>query len=211
MGNFKYENGHQFYASLNSIKNQRSWCVGRARLTLDDAKQIALSRNGQCLSEKYINHLPLLWRCIEGHLWHAQLNRVKSNDSWCPCCARLTLEDAKKIAFNQNGQCLSEKYVNSQSPLLWCCNKGIHDGKHWCPYCSKYKRENLCREIVSKYLGPPSKIRQPDFLETQIMDFLSREEKELCEDNWIVLRYVWYYEDPYIVIPEYLRESGLIE
>ncbi|CAI2197287.1 17503_t:CDS:2, partial [Funneliformis geosporum] len=24
----------------------------------------------------------------------------------------------------------------------------------------------LCREIVSKYLGPPSKIRQPDFLKT---------------------------------------------
>jgi hypothetical protein len=25
--------------------------------------------------------------------------------------------------------------------------------------------------------------------------------KELCEENQIALRYVWYYEDPYIIIP----------
>ncbi|RHZ78177.1 hypothetical protein Glove_166g274 [Diversispora epigaea] len=93
----------------------------------------------------------------------------------CAGNTRLTLEDAKKIAFNRNGQCFSEKYVNSQSSLLWCCNKGhtwfaklnhIKDGKAWCPYCSKYTRENLCREIISKYLGPPSKIRRLDFLKT---------------------------------------------
>ena len=35
--------------------------------------------------------------------------------------------------------------------------------------------------------------------------------QELCEENWIALRYVWYYEDPYAVIPEHLRELGLIE
>ncbi|CAG8476034.1 5413_t:CDS:2 [Paraglomus occultum] len=35
--------------------------------------------------------------------------------------------------------------------------------------------------------------------------------KELCEENWVVLRYVWYYEDPYLVIPDHLRELGLIE
>ena len=28
--------------------------------------------------------------------------------------------------------------------------------------------------------------------------------KELCEKNLITLRYVWYYEDPHIVIPKYL-------
>ena len=35
--------------------------------------------------------------------------------------------------------------------------------------------------------------------------------KELCEKNSIILRYVWYYEDTYIVIPNHLRELGLIE
>ncbi|CAG8557337.1 15895_t:CDS:1 [Cetraspora pellucida] len=28
--------------------------------------------------------------------------------------------------------------------------------------------------------------------------------KELCKENWIVLRYIWYYKNPYVVIPEYL-------
>ncbi|KAF0494331.1 putative nuclease: PROVISIONAL [Gigaspora margarita] len=36
----------------------------------------------------------------------------------------------------------------------------------WCPYCSKYKCETLCHEIISKYLGQPSKMRQPEFLKT---------------------------------------------
>ncbi|CAI2173090.1 18360_t:CDS:2 [Funneliformis geosporum] len=35
--------------------------------------------------------------------------------------------------------------------------------------------------------------------------------KEFCEENWIVLREVWYYEDPYVLISEHLRELGLIE
>jgi len=46
------------------------------------------------------------------------------------------------------------------------------------------------------------------FIKQQARDQLK---KELCKENWIVLRFVWYYEDPYIVIPEHLRELGLIE
>ena len=118
----------------------------------------------------------------------------------------------------------------------------VKDRNTWCPFCRLHKRENLCREIISKYLGPPSKIRRPEFLKTPDPDYgfaievqgIQHEKyheffhrgdpnnfvkqqvrdqlkKELCEENWIVLRYVWYYEDPYIVIPEHLRELGLIE
>ena len=36
----------------------------------------------------------------------------------------------------------------------------------WYPFCTKFKRENLCHYIVSKYLVPPSKNRRPDFLKT---------------------------------------------
>ncbi|RHZ75235.1 hypothetical protein Glove_216g150 [Diversispora epigaea] len=121
----------------------------------------------------------------------------------------------------------------------------------WCPFCSKFKRD-LCREIISKYLGPPSKIRRPNFLKTSEHpmgleldiyypeyglaieihgvqhekyikffhrgdpnNFIKQQErdqlkKELCEENWIVLRYVWYYEDPHVIILEHLRELGLI-
>ena len=40
-----------------------------------------------------------------------------------------------------------------------------------------------------------------NFIKQQARDQLK---KELCEENWIALRYVWYYNDPYIVIPEHL-------
>ena len=174
------------------------------QLTLEDAKQIALSRHGQCLSTKYKNNqLPLLWYCKEGHIWQASLSNVKSGT--------------------------------------------------WCPFCYRFKREQLCREIVAKYLGPPSENRRPDFLKIpehpkgleldipyyeygfaievqgeqheKYIEFFHRGDpnnfikqqardqlkKELCEENWIALRYVWYYEDPYIVIPEHLQELGLID
>ncbi|PKK66702.1 hypothetical protein RhiirC2_784453 [Rhizophagus irregularis] len=63
------------------------------------------------------------------------------------------------IAFG----CLSISYFNNYSDLLWKCDKGhiwhatfhaIKNHNTWCPIC-RNKYENLCREIISKYLGPP--------------------------------------------------------
>ena len=159
-----------------------------------------------------------------------------------------------EIAFRINIMIRKQK-------LEWICeNKqrweaipnSIQQGT-WCPFCPKYKREKLCHEILTKYLGAPSLIRRPDFLKTQEYpngleldifypqygfaievqgiqhekyheffhggdpnNFIKQQardqlKKELCEENWIALRYVWYYEDPYIVIPKHLRELGLIE
>ncbi|RHZ89713.1 hypothetical protein Glove_12g26 [Diversispora epigaea] len=237
-----------------------------ARCTIEDARQVAQSRNGHCLSDKYINNnTKLQWRCIKGHEWFASFGKIKNSRSWCPECSHrkpYTLEYVKKYAYNKNGKCLSEKYINCEISLRWCCTKGhewtarfnnIKNRFTWCPYCSKHKREDLCRGIISKYLGMPSNIRRPDFLKTlkyplgleldiyypeygfaievqgqqheKYIEFFHRGDPinfiqqqardqlkdELCEENWIVLRYVWYYEDPYIVIPEHLRELGLIE
>ena len=207
---------------------------------------------------------PLLWRCSKNHTWCAPLRRVKNCGTWCPHCAgnvKHTFEDIRKIALSKHGECLSTKYKNNQLPLLWRCKENhlwhtslgnVKNGK-WCPFCYRFKREQLCREIVTKYLGPPSENRRPDFLKIpehpkgieldipyyeygfaievqgeqheKYIEFFHRgdpnnfikqqtrdqHKKELCEENCIALRYVWYYEDPYVVIPEHLRELGLIE
>ncbi|CAI2186749.1 19836_t:CDS:2 [Funneliformis geosporum] len=175
----------------------------------------------------------------------------------------------KKFAEKKGGFCLTTEYVNRRDPLEWQCKEG-HKWKAsakdilkgtWCRRCSILGRkhdekpiphENLCREIITNILGPPSSIRRPDFLkipehprgleldiyypqygfaievqgkqhEQHIKYFhkdpeefqkqLMRDQikKELCEENYIALRYVWYYEDPYVVIPNHLRELGLIE
>ncbi|CAG8834423.1 11662_t:CDS:2, partial [Gigaspora margarita] len=86
---------------------------------------------------------------------------------------------------------------------------------------------------ITKILGPPSEIHKPDFLKTpeyprgleldiyypqygfaiEVQEYFYKNEEdfELCEENWIVLIEIWYYEDPHIVIPEYLKELGLID
>ena len=46
---------------------------------------------------------------------------------------------------------------------------------------------------------------EEDFKKQLIRDQLKR---ELCNENWID---IWYYEEPHIVIPEFLKELGLID
>lgn len=56
-------------------------------LTIEEMRDIARSRGGECLSEKYINSkTKLRWRCSEGHEWEAIPNNVKNHHRWCPFC-----------------------------------------------------------------------------------------------------------------------------
>ena len=67
------------------------------------------------------------WRCHQGHIWHAVLNTIKNRNSWCPQCAgcsKLNINIAKEIALKKGGRCLSEKYIDIDSLLLWECNEG---------------------------------------------------------------------------------------
>jgi hypothetical protein len=263
---WRCQSNHQWRNSLNHIKNEGQWCpfcIGRYQ-SIEDMRKLAQIKNGDCLSDRYYNSsVKLEWICKNKHRWKAIPNSIQQG-CWCPYCAghmQLTLENAKQIALSRHGQCLSTKYKNNQLPLLWCCKEGhiwqaslsnVKSGT-WCPFCYRFKREQLCREIVAKYLGSPSENRRPDFLKIpehpkgleldipyyeygfaievqgeqheKYIEFFHRGDpnnfikqqardqlkKELCEENWIALRYVWYYEDPYVVIPEHLRELGLID
>ncbi len=78
------------------------WCVACAydskRLTINDARQTAAERGGQCLSEAYQNTLTKLhWLCHRGHSWHAPLGNIRAGH-WCPECAhiaRITYRESK--------------------------------------------------------------------------------------------------------------------
>ena len=90
--------GHVWYASLNIVKNQKSWCpycAGR-NLTIKDMQKIAESRGGKPLSKYYVNaHTKLKWQCDKGHIWEATPNNIKKG-SWCPQCS-LTFDQSKAI------------------------------------------------------------------------------------------------------------------
>ncbi|RHZ73743.1 hypothetical protein Glove_229g122 [Diversispora epigaea] len=232
----------------DNIKYQNTWCpycAGQAKNTLDIAKMIAINKGGECISNEYINGSShLRWKCIRGHEWSATFQSVKNKGSWCPMCVgrNRSIEYMQNLAQKLNGNCLSDRYKDAHSKLTWNCSKGhiwnatfanIKYHGSWCPHCSnKYTRENLCREIISKFLGKPSNIRRPNFLKTpkypvgleldiyypeygfaievqgqqheKYIEFFHRGDpnnfikqqardqlkNELCEENWIVLRYV---------------------
>ncbi len=156
--------GHKWFAALGDIMNGRNggtWCAicnHCAKLTIEEAQQIAISRDGRCLSTTYVNgkeHLE--WLCGKGHTWFACLNKVKNSKTWCPDCSptkQLTIEDAHEAARENGGLCLSTEYINLDENLIWQCEflhtwpATLHNVRHhnsWCPTCKESKGEKAIR------------------------------------------------------------------
>lgn len=148
--------GHEWEAVPSSIKSG-SWCpecAGRKtpEAALHALKQIALSKGGVCLSSEYrAAKSKLRWRCAQGHEWLATPDSISNKGTWCPCCAmsvkgpaRLGLQICKDKAANRGGECLSDKYTNTDTKLRWRCAEG-HEWEArpdsvvrlgtWCPKC----------------------------------------------------------------------------
>ena len=127
-------------------------------------KELAISKNGICLSNKYIaSQVELIFKClICNEVWKATPSNIKQG-SWCWNChlntKRLTIEYIQEIAISRNGMCLSEKYKNAHTDMIFSCNDcnlpwkataaNIIKGT-WCPYCPCTKHETMCREILQE-------------------------------------------------------------
>lgn len=159
--------------SKNSFQTKDIWKEtplkkqNNQRNTIEEMQKIAKERGGECLSKIYINsHTALEWRCKEGHVWNATPTSVKNNGTWCRKCRyqengakrRNTLEEMQKTAMERGGECLSKKYINSQTYLQWECHEGhiwnakpntIKNGS-WCKECSVGLGERICREFFEK-------------------------------------------------------------
>jgi hypothetical protein len=157
--------GHQWETSLSSVKQGR-WCPacanikrGKTRLshTIDEMRAVAKSRGGECLSEIYPQSREKLhWRCKEGHEWHALSAKILARQ-WCPTCSqesrkskvtRLSIDDARAIAKERKGSCLSIVYINTSEKLRWQCEHehdifemslGAVKKGSWCPRCGRLK------------------------------------------------------------------------
>ncbi|CAI2195949.1 13881_t:CDS:2, partial [Funneliformis geosporum] len=84
---------------VNAVAMERG---GNAPYTIEEARQIAHNKNGQCLSEKYVNSSSsLLWKCAKSHEWYKLLYRVKNHDTWCPEYHKISqnLEPARDFAL----------------------------------------------------------------------------------------------------------------
>lgn len=171
---WRCQEGHIFKYPPSAIL-RGNWCKicsGTERVSIEEMRKIAALRGGSCLSEKMLNSkTDLEWQCDVGHTWKAKAGNVKRG-SWCPVCARETYGNRKydittmnQLAATHAGTCLSAKYVNEKSELLWECDKGhqwyakpisVRRGV-WCKACgwkrkstSKYSLENMKELAESK-------------------------------------------------------------
>ena len=144
--------GHEWEANAFQIRHHRTWCLrcaGIHRYTLDEMREVARRRGGECLSDLYLDVArPLRWRCRAGHTWWASASNVIRQGTWCPRCYGTFRDDLvrlRKIARRHGGQCLSTEYEGCNEPLLWRCRKGhewwtkpchiVHGS--WCAICRR--------------------------------------------------------------------------
>lgn len=152
---WKCSDNHQWEATPDSIRDG-AWCPhcsGR-RKTIKDMFELAANNNGKCLSEKYINdNVKLKWKCKNNHVWETRPSSIIQGH-WCSICGgnnKKTINDMVSLAAKHNGECLSNKYINSHTKLKWICNKGhifeampakIVSGQ-WCRKCGREKVAGL--------------------------------------------------------------------
>ena len=67
--------------------NSCNSCI-QFKYTINDMKKFAESKNGKCLSDKYLgNMIHLIWQCENNHdPWKATPNNIVNKNSWCPEC-----------------------------------------------------------------------------------------------------------------------------
>lgn len=143
---WKCKYGHEFMMTSNCVQ-QNHWCPECRKLSIDELREIAHSRNGRLLSTHYRNSKEKLeWQCSKEHKWIANANHIKQGE-WCPYCCfdhiKLTIDEIRNLAIERGGKLLSNEYTNPRHLLLWECRNNhqwyarvdqIKYGK-WCRYC----------------------------------------------------------------------------
>jgi hypothetical protein len=158
---WKCAKGHSWNTTPGRVINGAwcPYCANRPPITIDDVRTFIEKRGGKCLSTQYIDaHKKLLVQCSEGHKWKPIWNNLQQGN-WCRICSmkkagegrRLTIDSIQKIAQKKDGQCLSKKYINCETKLLWQCQHGhqwLAKSSHvkrgsWCPICIGRKARNV--------------------------------------------------------------------
>ncbi len=155
--------GHRWQTTPAHIKAGQ-WCRTCRNLSrrgsLEEIQAIAESRGGRCLSDRYAgSHVLHVYECQRGHRWKAVPAQVKLGN-WCRRCSydqlSDTIEQMREIAAGHGGQCLSEIYVNCDTPLRWRCTSGHEweakprhiNQQRWCKQCVIDKRRRVELDLL---------------------------------------------------------------
>jgi hypothetical protein len=170
---WKCAKGHIWESSFNNVK-RKSWCPechGNKKKDIKFCKEIAKTRGGLCLSDRYINSDErMLWQCQKGHRWRASLSNLISAKSWCPYCSHTKMKDLNfciQEAEKRGGKFLSEKYINTKTHYKWECKNGHHwmstldkiaNANRWCPNCWRGKSQKEIVEILQVLILKESEV-----------------------------------------------------
>ena len=96
--------GHQFVASVNSLRNMEIYCPTCRKIhknhkrqllmgnRLQECRQYAISKGGECLTEEIANNQSTIrWKCAHNHEWEMTFDYLKNRRTkgdWCPVCSR---------------------------------------------------------------------------------------------------------------------------
>jgi len=83
--------GHRWRATAVHVLHSDSWCpvcAGSAQMTIQQMRELARSRGGRCLSNRYVkSRATLEWICAAGHRFEATPTAV-TKGRWCITCKR---------------------------------------------------------------------------------------------------------------------------
>nr|QBK85813.1 MAG: uncharacterized protein LCMAC101_04080 [Marseillevirus LCMAC101] len=144
------KNGHKFYAVWSSINTKNSWCRECIKYTVDNMREYARKKGGDCLSDRYTDSRDkYLFICSNKHVWETQWSSMKHNNTWCKECLKYTISELQNHAKNKGGKILSKEYVNKYTLYEWECKEehkwlaswnNVFYGCTWCRECSYASR-----------------------------------------------------------------------
>lgn len=144
------------------------YCAGKFSQNeyLEKAKEYALTKNGQCLSNEYLDQKEkMIWSCNTHGIWEESYKNVIARNLWCSKCRNILtpaeyLEKARQHAINKDGLCLSVEYIDQKSKIIWSCNThgqwesdygNIVVNDRWCPECFKKEKQLSCLSKAHEY------------------------------------------------------------
>ena len=101
---YRCAEGHECTTLAHNLVHNNSWCPtcgGNLIKTIREMKELAISRNGRCLSENYRGiSEPLEWECENKHTWFACAASILRG-GWCPQCRNHTQEEKCRYVLDQ--------------------------------------------------------------------------------------------------------------
>ena len=170
---WRCKNSHEFEKTWTTLLRANSaFCTKCKKNIIDELKIFAIQKEGKLLSKNYDTSNTLYkWRCKNSHEFEKSWTEMKRSSWFCIKCNKdneITIDKLKNFAKEKNGECISEKYINSTTNYEWKCenfhiwkatwvNVGYNNAT-WCKKCNEWDFEKIQKYVAENKNGKCLKI-----------------------------------------------------